>query len=102
MRARTSACCRGLAEGSRGLRRFLVEVLLLTVAMSATIALLSLVKIGGVPLLVIVPDPDGAFTLDVFVGPARLDLVVGFVFAVTSACLPVLLAVLFGRWYLRH
>src|SRR4051794_21211485 len=84
------------------MRRFLVQVVLLTIAMTITIVLLSLATVGGVPLLVITSSPDAALELDVFLGDTRLDLVVGFVFAVMATILPVFLAVVFGRWYLRH
>ena len=55
----------------------------------------------GVPLLRI-PEPNETnVELDVTIGPVRLNLVVGFVFLVGGAVLPVILAAVFGRWYLR-
>lgn len=82
------------------MRRFIVEVVVLTIAMAATIGLLSLVEVGGVPLLLIEQGAENQ--LDIFIGPLRLDLLVGLILAIGSSVVPLLLAVLFGRWYLRH
>ena len=82
------------------MRRFIVEVVILTIAMAATIGLLSLVEVGGVPLLLIEQGRENR--LDILVGPLRLDLLVGLILAIGSSVVPLLLAVLFGRWYLRH
>jgi ubiquinone biosynthesis protein len=89
------------------MRRLLVRVVFYAIAVAATLALLSIITVPtadhpeGVPLLRI-PDPDESnVELDVDLGPVRLNLVVGFVFLVGGAVLPVVLAAIFGRWYLK-
>jgi ubiquinone biosynthesis protein len=89
------------------MRRFLVRILFYSVAVAATLALLSIVTIPttehpeGVPLLRIADPDDPSVELDISLGPLRLNLVVGFAFVVGAAVLPVLLAAIFGRWYLK-
>jgi hypothetical protein len=70
------------------------------------VGLLSLISVPtsanpeGVPLLSI-PFGQSDVELDLSVGPVELNLVVGFVFLIGGAVLPVVLAAFFGRWYLR-
>jgi ubiquinone biosynthesis protein len=89
------------------MRRFLVRILFYSVAVGATLALLSIVTIPtaehpeGVPLLTIADPDDPPVELDISLGPLKLNLVVGFAFVVGAAVLPVILAAIFGRWYLK-
>jgi hypothetical protein len=89
------------------MRRFLVRILFYSVAVAATLALLSIVTIPtaehpqGVPLLTIAEPADPSVELDIVLGPLRLNLVVGLAFVVGAAVLPVILAAIFGRWYLK-
>ncbi len=89
------------------MRRLLVQVLFYSMAVAATVALLSLVSVPtpdhpeGVPLLHIPAPDESNVELDVSLGPVQLNLVVGFVFLLGGAVLPVILAAIFGRWYLR-
>ena len=89
------------------MRRFLVQVIFYSFAVFITLTILSIITVPtadhpeGVPLLRI-PEPNETnVELDVTIGPVRLNLVVGFVFLVGGAVLPVILAAVFGRWYLR-
>src|SRR5688572_27514466 len=89
------------------MRRFLVQVIFYSFAVFITLTILSIITVPtaehpeGVPLLQIPVPDESNVELDVEIGPVRLNLVVGFVFLVGGAVLPVLLAAVFGRWYLR-
>jgi ubiquinone biosynthesis protein len=89
------------------MRRLLVLVLFYSIAVAATVGLLSLISVptpgnpDGVPLLRIPPAEEADFFLDITLGPVQLNLVVGLVFLVGGAVIPILLAAVFGRWYLR-
>ena len=79
------------------MRRFLVHILISTLAITLTLIVLSQVTFGGVPLLQIPVRTDA--------GPGtgiNIDLGIGFLFAVVAAVLPPVLAAFFGQWYLRN
>ena len=73
------------------MRRFLVRIIFYSVAVGATLALLSIVTIPtaehpeGVPLLTIADPDDPPVELDISSGRCSLNLVVGFVFLVGAA-----------------
>jgi ubiquinone biosynthesis protein len=76
-------------------RRFVVHVLISTVAITLTLLVLSVVKVDGVALLEIPikGSPSGGLNIDVGIG---------FLFALVAAVLPPIMAALFGRWYLSN
>ncbi len=86
------------------MRRFLVHVLLAWIAITITLAILSLVR------LPVAGDPDGVPLLELGGGPPttggafaiRIDAGVGLLFALVTAVMPPILAAIFGRQYIRH
>jgi ubiquinone biosynthesis protein len=72
-----------------------VHVLISTAAITLTLLLLSLVKVGGVPLLEI--PIEGVSS-----GGFNIDVGIGLLFALAAAVLPPILAAVFGRWYLTN
>src|SRR6187549_2311041 len=99
-RSRRSLARSGLSLGSPvphtgAVRRFVVHVLISTVAITLTLLVLSVVKVDGVALLEIPikGSPSGGLNIDVGIG---------FLFALVAAVLPPIMAALFGRWYLSN
>ena len=79
------------------MRRFVVHVLISTVAITLTLIVLSRVTVGGVPLLDIPYQTNSGTGTGV-----NIDIGIGLLFALASAILPPVMAALFGRWYLRN
>jgi ubiquinone biosynthesis protein len=89
------------------MRRLLVRVLFYSIAVGLTIAILSIVRIpttehpDGVPLLSFPPPEETNIHFDITFGPIQLNIVVAIVFVIGAAVFPIILAAVFGRWYMR-